>query len=154
VEEPVDQFRRAYWAVVHRLDTLRLRTWEEHGLSLPKLRLLFLLRARPGVNAQTLVGELGITAATVSELVEKLVRAGLVERGRQHDDRRRIPLALTAAGQAIVGEISVGNRAYLADVAALLDGDLAPVTAALERLDAAMGQRPAPVASPPSGASS
>jgi DNA-binding MarR family transcriptional regulator len=131
MDTDAERFRRAYWAVVHRLDTLRLRAWEAHGLSLPKLRILLLLLSRPGTTAQLLVAELGVTAATVSELVEKLVQAGFIERGQQRDDRRRIPLSLTAEGLAVVGEIRLGNRVYLTEVAELLSDDLLPVTTAL-----------------------
>jgi len=143
VEERSDRFRRAYWAIVHNLDLLRLRAWEERGLSLPKLRLLFLLRAQPGLATHTLAADLGVTSATVSELVDKLVRAELVERGQRADDRRSIPLSLTVEGQTAVGEIRQGNRAYLADLAEALGDDLGPVTAALERLAMAIERRPA-----------
>jgi DNA-binding MarR family transcriptional regulator len=143
MDDTSERFRQAYWAVVHNLDSLRLRTWEERGLTLPQLRVLFLMRAQPGTTTHALAARLGISTATVSGLVDKLVRAGLVERGQRADDRRVIPLCLTAEGHAAVGEIRRGNRAYLAELAEELGDDLAPVAAALERLAAAIGRRPA-----------
>lgn len=143
MDDSVERFRHSYWTVIHNLDARRLRTWEEHGLTLPQLRVLFLLRAHPGLTTNSLATRLGITAATVSGLVDKLARAGLVARGQNLDDRRVIPLTLTDDGREIVGEIRQGNRAYLADLADELGPDLEPVTAALERLVAAIERRPA-----------
>ena len=138
------RFRRAYWAMVHHVDVLRLQAWEQRGLTLPQLRVLFHVRAQPGITTNALAGHLGLTAPTVSGLVDKLVRAGLVERGQRADDRRVIPLTLSAEGQAVVGEIRQGNQAYLAELADHLGGDLEPLTVALERLVGAIESLPAP----------
>lgn len=138
VDDLSHRFRRSYWAVVHHLDALRLRAWEEHGLTLAQLRVLFLLRAHPDAATNALATHLGVTMPTVSGLVDKLARAGLVERGQRAEDRRVVPLRLTPAGDALVGEIRHDNRAYLAWLADQLGDDLAPVTAALERLAGAI----------------
>jgi DNA-binding MarR family transcriptional regulator len=142
-DEMLARFRTAYWAVVHNVDVRRLQVWEERGLTLPQLRVLFYVRAHPGTTTNALATRLGLTTATISGLVDKLVRAGLVERRQREDDRRVIPLWLTAEGDATAGEIRQGNRAYLTALAAHLDDDLAPVTAALERLVAAIDRLPA-----------
>jgi DNA-binding MarR family transcriptional regulator len=137
------RFRAAYWAVVHNLDVRRLQVWEERGLTLPQLRVLFYVRAHPGTTTNALASLLGLTTATISGLVDKLVRAGLIERRPSEDDRRVIPLWLTPEGQATVGEIRQGNRAYLAALAEHLGDDLGPVTATLEQLVAAIERLPA-----------
>lgn len=137
------RFRTAYWAVVHNLDALRLRAWEERDLTLPQLRILFYLRAYPETATNTLARQMGLTMPTVSGLVEKLARAGLVERGQRPDDRRVIPLRLSDEGRAVVGEIRQGNRAYVAELADTLGDELAPTVAALERLVAAIERTPA-----------
>src|SRR5690348_11848133 len=114
------RFRKAYWAAVHYVDTRRMRAWEERGITLPQLRVLFQLRAQPGATTNLLARRLALTVPTVSGLVDKLARNGLVERGQHPDDRRVIPLTLTADGKAIVGEIREGNRAHLATLSAEL----------------------------------
>lgn len=141
--ELLGRFRTAYWAVVHNLDVRRLQVWEERGLTLPQLRVLFYVRAHPGTTTNALATTLGLTTATISGLVDKLVRAGLIERRQNADDRRVIPLWLTPEGQATVGEIRQGNRAYLAALAEQLGDDLGPVTETLERLAGAIERLPA-----------
>ena len=137
------RFRKAYWAVVHNLDVLRLQVWEERVLTLPQLRILFYVRANPGTTTNALAARLGLTTATVSGLVDKLARAGLIERRQREDDRRVIPLYLTEEGQAVVGEIRVGHRAYLDGLAGELGDDLESITATLERLVEAIERLPA-----------
>lgn len=137
------RFRTAYWALVHHVDTLRLRVWEERGLTLPQLRILFYVRAHPGATTNMLAKLLSLTAPTVSGLVDKLVRAGLVARGQHPDDRRIIPLLLTATGHEVVSEIRQGNQAYLLGLAAELGDELEPITVELERLAAVIDKRPA-----------
>jgi DNA-binding MarR family transcriptional regulator len=143
MDDIVARFRTAYWAAVHNLDALRLSAWEERGLTLPQLRVLFLIRANPGMTTNSLAQRLALTMSTVSGLVDKLVRAGLVARGQHPEDRRVIPLFLTDEGRAVVGEIRQGNRAYLAGLAEQLGDELEPITEALERLAAAIERMPA-----------
>lgn len=130
----INRFRRAYLHIVHHVDALRLRVWEEKGLTLPQLRLLFIIRANPDCTTNYLATRLGITMSTVSGQVDKLVRAGLVERGHDPKDRRVVPLHLTSEGESVVGEIRHGNRVYLAGLAESLGDDLLPLTEALEKL--------------------
>jgi DNA-binding MarR family transcriptional regulator len=134
MEDIHERFRASYWTLVHYVDTLRLRAWEDQGLTLPQLRVLFQLRAQPGITTNVLARRLGLTTPTVSGLVDKLARAGLVERGRRAEDRRLVPLTLTDAGASVVGVIREGNRALLSDLSAQLGPDLERVTDALELL--------------------
>jgi DNA-binding MarR family transcriptional regulator len=142
-DDVTTRFRAAYWALIHNADALRLRVWEDYGVTLPQLRILFMLRAHPDATTSTLAKLLGLTAPTVSAQVDKLVRAGLIARGGRAEDRRVIPLALTEAGRGAVGAISQTHQTYLTNLAADLGADLVSVTAAMERLAAAIAQRPA-----------
>ena len=137
------RFRSSYWTLVHYVDTLRLRAWEDRGLTLPQLRILFQIRRQPGATTNALARQLGLTAPTVSGLIDKLVRAGLVARGQRAEDRRVIPLSLTEEGAAAVGEIREGSRALLSVLAADLGPDLERVTETLELLAAAIERRQA-----------
>jgi DNA-binding MarR family transcriptional regulator len=151
-EEIVTHFRRAYWAIVHNVDVLRLRIWEERGITLPQLRVLSYLRANPGATTNALAKALGLTAPTVSGLVDKLVIAGLVARGSNPDDRRVIPLSLTEEGIGVVSEIRQGNSAYLTELAGALGDDLTMITHTLEQLVAAIAAHPARTATEEDGA--
>ena len=129
-----ERFRVAYWQAFRQLDSLRLRQWERSRLTLPQLRILFQVRDCPGVTACQLARIVGITTSTTSGLVTKLVDAGLITRSQASKDRRRIPLDLSEAGQALAGELAEYSHPFLDQLAEAIGHDLEAVTAALESL--------------------
>ena len=132
--DPVVQFREAYWGALRELDSVRLRLWEQTGLTLPQLRVLFQIRRTPEVTAGELSKLLGTTPSTTSGLVAKLEERGLVARGREPGERRREPLVLTDRGAGVAGGLSETTRPYLEQIAHALGDDIGVVTATLERV--------------------
>ena len=138
------RFRTAYWALIHNADALRLHVWEEQGVTLPQLRILFALRSQSAATTSTLAKLLGLTAPTVSAQVDKLVRTGLIARGNRAEDRRIIPLQLTEAGREVVSAISQTHQMYLNQLADDVGDDLPSIMHAMECLATAIAIRPAP----------
>jgi MarR family transcriptional regulator, lower aerobic nicotinate degradation pathway regulator len=74
------------------------RVGARHDLSLTQLRLLGILRdRRPGVT--DLARHLGLDKSTVSGLVDRAVKRGLVERFADPGDGRAVHVALSAPGR-------------------------------------------------------
>lgn len=144
----VRQFEREYWRSFRELDSVRLRHWERHRVTLPQLRVLYHIRRQPGVTTGELAAALGITVSTTSGLVIKLADRGLVARAPAVSDRRQIPLHLTFEGAALTGELSEVGRLFTGQVAAQLGDDLVLVTAALVRLNRAAREVTAEMAPP------
>jgi DNA-binding MarR family transcriptional regulator len=89
----------------------------EHGFSLIQTRLLGVLRDRePTING--LARLLELDKSSVSGLVDRAERRGLVERRPSTVDRRSVLVGLTAEGRALAGEVS---RRFEADIEAVLD---------------------------------
>lgn len=65
--------------------------------------------------------EAAMDAATVKGVVDRLVREGLVETAPDPDDRRRVTVALTAAGRDLF-------QAQLAAAAGVSEATLSPLT--------------------------
>jgi DNA-binding MarR family transcriptional regulator len=84
--------------IAARLDLLDARFAAEHDLHPTDLRaLIHLLEARRTSYPATpgwLCGRLGLNSASVTALVDRLVRAGLVTRSRDEHDRRRVLLSV------------------------------------------------------------
>jgi DNA-binding MarR family transcriptional regulator len=57
--------------------------------------LLRVVRVQPGIGVREAAQQLGVAPNTVSTLVNQLAAAGLLERGRDPDDRRAARLVLT-----------------------------------------------------------
>ena len=70
-----------------------------HGLSEARFVLLFLLENAPdGMASHVLADRAGVTRATVTTLVDGLLKAGLVERFAAETDRRSVMVKLSAQG--------------------------------------------------------
>lgn len=81
-----------------RLRALVLRrqdAWLELDLTMPQLRALLVVRQGQPLSVSEVAAALDQRLAAVSALVNRLVRAGLVRREEDPDDRRRVRLQLT-----------------------------------------------------------
>lgn len=85
------------------------------GLSVPQFRCLGFIGRHAGCSISDVAGFLGVTLATASAMVDRLVRGGYVSPSTAAADRRRTELRLSAAGKALLDEIRRGARADLAN---------------------------------------
>ncbi|GAA3017913.1 MarR family winged helix-turn-helix transcriptional regulator [Streptosporangium longisporum] len=122
----------------------RSDAWLDLDLTLPQLRVLFAVRRRDGCTVSELSETLGRRLAATSALVNRMVRAGLLQRVSDADDHRRVRLRLTDEAErmltttdqrsadrfaAILGRMSAQGRAALAgalsELIELVSADLA-----------------------------
>jgi DNA-binding MarR family transcriptional regulator len=75
-----------------------------HDLSLTQLRALAILRDREPKMAE-LAAYLGLDRSSVSGLIDRAVRRGLVHRGASSDDGRAVRVSLTQDGRQLAGEL-------------------------------------------------
>lgn len=97
--------------------------------------LLHILARRGATNVGDLARETGVTAATTSAMVRKLVSKGLVRREPDPDDWRGVRLVLTDAGRAVMDAFTARRQQVLAGLMERLAPDeLAQVQAAVRIL--------------------
>ncbi|MEC7764772.1 MAG: MarR family transcriptional regulator [Pseudomonadota bacterium] len=78
---------------------------------------------------------MGVSQATITALVDKLVARGLVTRERSERDRRQTNVTITAEGQATVDEAPDAlQQRYVRKFEALEDWEQAQIIASLERV--------------------
>ncbi len=109
----LDQAMRAYGRALAVADPIRLRFWDSRGLTMPQLRLMYLLLQQDSRAVGELAEQMNVRHATVTGLTDRLVRQHLIERQADPDDRRVVRVALTAEGRRVTGEIETAARAYL-----------------------------------------
>lgn len=125
-----------------RLATTRLarvlRQETHTGLTPTQLAALATIERGGPMPIGALAGTERISAPTATKAVEKLVRAGLVERHGDPDDRRVTLVDVTAAGRRLLDEARQHKTAWLATRLAELpardQARLAEVLEVLERL--------------------
>lgn len=119
-----------------------MRARVPHGLTVPQLRALLYLRRNPDGGLTAVAAHLGMSAPAASALVERLVRAGQVEREIHPDERRRIRLRLTRRGLAHATMARNAARVWLTrELGQLAARDLARLKAALDVLEQVGGGR-------------
>ncbi len=94
-------FMRLIWALDHGLQSLSKRMQRSLGLTGPQRVALRVLGRRPGISAGDLASILRIHPSTLTGILSRLERRGLVKRTRDPKDGRRARLALTSRGRAL-----------------------------------------------------
>ena len=84
--------------------------------SVPQLRALGLIHRRPGASLTDVATHLGVTPATASVLVDRLVRRGLLHRDLHPRERRRITRSLTRSGSRHLREDRTATRRRLGQI--------------------------------------
>jgi DNA-binding MarR family transcriptional regulator len=108
---------------------------EQLGVTSRQVTLLWLVRHHPGMSLRELAEEERISAPALSGHVDRLEKAGLLDRVRDAGDRRRVGLTLTEDGERLLRSVRARRTTWLADRLRGLDEDeLAAVERAIEPL--------------------
>jgi DNA-binding MarR family transcriptional regulator len=121
---PTKEFSQAVQAwsgmFMHRSMRDFKRLLDETSLSYSQVAVLMRLKHGGRSGVSEIGGHMGITKAAASQAVDRLVDLGLVERTEDPDDRRARRLALTQAGQAMVGQVVAARSRWVETLADVL----------------------------------
>jgi DNA-binding MarR family transcriptional regulator len=110
------------------------------GLTVAQFRPLIFVRRNPGASLTALAEHLGTSLPAASQLVQRLVRAGLLTSGQHPKERRRVELRLTEAGNAALAAADARTRAWLCErLSELKQSDLDRLERTLRELRAILG---------------
>ena len=87
-------------------------------LSPPQLGILMRLGHGRPLGVSGVGGELSVTSAAASQMIDKLVQLGLVARSEDEEDRRSKRIGLTAAGADTVDRFKASRREWAKGLAA------------------------------------
>lgn len=118
-----------------------------HRLSIAMWRVMAVLASTGGQRQIDLADLTSIDASTLSRLVSRLVRMGLVTRTRSASSNREVDVKLSAKGGALVARLIPLAREFEAEaIAGLSAEELAVVKRCLRQMYANMKNRPAAAA--------
>lgn len=124
---------------IHRSMHDSARFVKNSGFSMPQFFLLMQVYRREHCGISDLSEHLEITNAAVSQLVDKLVQAGMLTRTEDPNDRRAKKVELSAEGKKFIDQgIEERYRWVDALAAAITEEEERNVTAAFEILDKVM----------------
>jgi MarR family transcriptional regulator, organic hydroperoxide resistance regulator len=136
-------FLRWIWAVNHGLETTSKRMEATLGITGPQRLAIRLIGRFPAILPGRLAELMHLHPSTISGLLTRLERRGLVERHADPRDRRRVMIGLTARGRSLDTPAHGTIEAAVAQVLAKFP--TASVDAAREVLRAlslVLGERP------------
>ena len=113
---------RLHSLAIHLLRRIK-RGDEEWGLSAPRLSALSVIIYRGPISLTELAKAEGVTAPTMTRLVQALVRGGLVERNVNRTDNRVVLLRATPSGRQTLDVARANRLAALEELLQGLDRD-------------------------------
>jgi DNA-binding MarR family transcriptional regulator len=124
----------AYLDALALAEPIQARLWQLAEITLAQVSVLRALRDAP----QTL-GRLGqangLSATSVTRLVDRLEKRGLVSRRRESEDRRLVQVHLEPAGERLLGEVRVVRGSAIHQAVDSMTGEeRRELTASLRRL--------------------
>jgi len=141
----VSEVLTLFFRCLYGIQRTAKRDWRELDLTSAQLKVLVMLSFEDRLTINQLAQTLGVSQPTISQLVERLVQAKLVERTEHATDRRVILAHPTAQGEALVRGLRQGRLDGLRDWLTQLDGlDLAALQQGLEALVRVMPSTPSP----------
>lgn len=136
LEEILNRFAEAMSMILLDLHQQHLA---EIDLTLPQAQALRVLRREGAVPTGRLATELRISAPAVTQLSDRLIRKGLIERQTVVGDRRTVLVALSAKGKRLVDQFRKRRRDIFTEALAQMDeGERAEVITSLEKVIAAL----------------
>lgn len=89
------------WRANHEMQLLSKRMIKHLGVTGPQRMVLRIIVHRPGISAGAISETARIHASTLTGILERLARGGLVQRSRDSHDGRRARFDLTPAGARV-----------------------------------------------------
>ena len=141
IRQAAQAVRQFLDAAIHRSMRERAHFARATGLSMPQFGILMHLHFHDGCGISDIGEQFDVSAPAASQMVEKLVQGGLVERLEDPDDRRARQLALTSRGRAVIQNGAAERYRWLDGIAeALTPSERDSVVKALQALTRAAEQ--------------
>ncbi|MBI9044610.1 MAG: MarR family transcriptional regulator [Anaerolineaceae bacterium] len=112
----VDTFQNWMGIFMHNSMANLTRYARENGFSMSQLMTLQIIHQHGTCNVSDLGEKIGITNAAVSQLLERLVKQGLISRKEAPHDRRNKVIMLTEKGKKVFYEGLSARSKWLSDL--------------------------------------
>jgi DNA-binding MarR family transcriptional regulator len=137
-----DQVLIALRRIVRAIDLHQKRLIQTHGMTTPQALILASLHELGEVSAGALAQRVGLSQATVSEILDRLERRGLIARSRSTADKRRVLVKATeAAAKALAGAPPLLQESFTAKFRKLEDWEQTLILSSLQHIAAMMDAR-------------
>ena len=124
----------AYLDALALAEPIQAKLWQLAEITLPQVTVLRALRDGPQ-TAGKLGDAIGLSPTSITRVIDRLERRGLVSRHRESEDRRVVEIHLEPAAERVLGETKVfrGSDIHLA-VESMTPEERLQLTTSLRRL--------------------
>ena len=135
-----DQIVAAIRRIMRAVDLHSRHLAEEHGLTGPQLAtLLAVSRLGEASSTGALARAVHLSGPTVSGILDRLAKRGLVERARSGNDRRSVTITITPQGEEVMAAApSLLQDRFRAELARVEEWEQTMILAMLQRIAAMM----------------
>lgn len=111
------------WVEVFMRRSMRdlLQFAKNSGVSMPQLNTLMYLSHHGSCGVSGIGNHLGVTSAAASQMIDRLVQQGYLERTEDPEDRRSKQITVTAKGRSVIEEGIEVRRHWMEELSAALD---------------------------------
>lgn len=95
------QFMQRLWALTHSLEVRSKRMAKKLGVTGPQRLVVRVIGQTPGIGARDIAQTLGMHPSTLSGILARLDKQGLIRRAIDDSDRRKARFDLTRAGKRV-----------------------------------------------------
>jgi DNA-binding MarR family transcriptional regulator len=101
--DPVLDFLRLLWSVEHSLQRASKQMQSTLGVTGPQRLVLLIVSKAPGISAGELARTVRLHPSTITGVLQRLVRKGLLTREQDPTDTRRVRLRVRHQARSLVG---------------------------------------------------
>jgi DNA-binding MarR family transcriptional regulator len=134
-----DQVLIALRRIIRRVDMHSRSLAQKHGLTGPQLLLLRELSEKDERSVGSLAKTMSLSSATVSGIVDRLSRRGMVQRVRGGTDRRNVMVKLTDDGRTALEKAPpLLQEQFMSEFEGLRDWEQSQILSSLQRVASMM----------------
>jgi DNA-binding MarR family transcriptional regulator len=112
-EQAIREASKLVFECLYDMQRTTMQDWQSLNISMAQIKVLMILSFKGSAAISKLADELGISHPTASQLVDKLVQAGHVERVESAADRRITLARLTEGGEQLAQRLWQGRMSHL-----------------------------------------
>ena len=134
-DEPIETILRLSDQAFRELFPIVPKEWLRLDLTMPQLKVVLLLFTGGPARMSVIASDLGVSLATATGVVDRLVQRGLVAREGDPEDRRVVLCRLSEKGEEVMGGLWQVSREQVRRLMRVLTSEqLELITKALEAL--------------------
>jgi DNA-binding MarR family transcriptional regulator len=134
-----DQVLVSLRQIIRAIDLHSKHLERESGLTGPQLLVMQLIGSSGEITAGVIARKVSLSQATVTSIIDRLERKGLLRRERSTDDKRKVMVSLTEqGGKALEKAPTLMQESFINAFNRLEDGEQALILSSLQRVASMM----------------